>query len=213
MESTWESGVRILIACECSGRVRDAFIAQGHDAMSADLQPTDAPGPHYQGDVFDILGDGFDILVAHPPCTYLANSGVRWLYNPDGTTNQTRWEGMRIGADFFRVLHEQYQIPKVCIENPIPHRHAGLPEYTQLIQPWQFGDNYSKATCLWLRGLPPLVPTVMTKPDNVEHACHLEPPGPDRQKNRSRTYPGIADQMALQWGTDWYPPAIMEQEL
>ena len=94
---------------------------------------------------------------------------------------------------------------KVVIENPIPHSHAGLPSYSQCIQPWQFGDNFSKATCLWLYGVPPLVPTVLTKPDNVVQACHKEPPGPDRQKIRSKTYPGIAEAMAIQWGTDYRP--------
>ena len=203
--------MKVLIACEESGRVRDAFIAQGHDAMSCDLQPTSAPGPHYQGNVFDIINDGWDLMIAHPPCTYLCNSGVRWLYHTDGyRIDQTRWGKMAYGADFFLALLA-CKIPRVCVENPIPHGHASLPPYTQLIQPWQFGDNYSKATCLWLRGLPPLVPAVMTKPDNVIHACHLEAPGPDRAKNRSKTYLGIASAMALQWGTDWQPPAIMEQ--
>ena len=203
--------MRVLVACEESGRVRDAFLAKGHDAISCDLQPTSTPGPHYQGNVFDLLDEEWDLMIAHPPCTYLANSGVRWLYNDDGTDNVDRRENVKLAAGFFAALYEQYHIPMVCVENPIPHCHAELPAYTQLIQPWQFGGNYSKATCFWLRGLRPLVPSVLTKPEHIEHACHLEPPGPDRQKNRSKTYPGIANAIAAQWGGDWQPEFSLSQ--
>ena len=119
---------------------------------------------------------------------------------------------MLVAADMFRKLLDA-NIPRICVENPIPHRHANLPAYSQKIQPWQFGENFSKATCFWLKGLSPLIPSVLTKPDEIIHACHLEPPGPDRAKRRSRTYPGIADAFAEQWGTDNYQGhAIMEQQ-
>lgn len=141
--------MRVLVACEFSGVVRDAFIARGHDAMSCDLLPGETPGPHHKGDVIGdwILGIEWDLLIAHPPCTYLSNSGVRWLYK-DGGRNEPRWQEMRKAADFFMEFVNATHIPKRCIENPIPHRHAQLPKYTQTIQPWQFGHGETKRTCL-----------------------------------------------------------------
>lgn len=187
--------MKILVACEYSGTVRDAFIKLGHDAISCDLLPTDKEGPHYQGNVFDIIDDGFDLMIAHPPCTYLCNSGVSWLYK-----NKERWKDLIDGAVFFRRLLKA-NIPKICIENPIMHKYAkdiiGVHQ-TQTIQPWQFGHGETKATCLWLKGLPSLVPTNIV--DGRVQRLHLLPPSEDRWKLRSTTYQGIADAMAEQWG-------------
>jgi hypothetical protein len=194
--------VRVLVACEYSGRVRDAFIRAGHDAMSCDLLPTDAPGPHHQGDVRDILGDGWDLMVAHPTCTYLCNSGVRWL-----STEPDRWKHMVAGAVFFRELLNA-PIPRVAVENPVMHGYAAAivgRRQTQIIQPWMFGHPETKATGLWLRGLPPLVATedvrdVMRHLPKAERSrIHYASPGPDRWKLRSSTYVGIAAAMADQW--------------
>ena len=196
--------MNILIACEYSGTVRDAFIAKGHDAMSCDILPTDKLGPHYQGDVFDILNDGWDMMIAHPPCTYLSNSGVCHLH-----TDPTRWKKLDDGAAFFKALWES-DIPKIAIENPIMHKYAkeriGCGKQTQVVQPWMFGHTEKKATCLWLKGLPPLVETNNVKaemellPKNQQQRLHYLPPSPDRWKLRSTTYQGIADAMAEQWG-------------
>ena len=195
--------MRVLIACEFSGKVRDAFLKLGHDAMSCDLLPTESPGPHYEGDVFDVIDDGWDMMVAHPPCTYLANSGVQWLYKQEG-----RWEKMQLGALFFAQLLEA-DIPHIAVENPIMHGYAkkiiGMNQ-TQLIQPYQFGHTERKATCLWLLGLPPLVPTNDVKdemdllPKARQQRLHWLPPSVDRAKLRSETFQGIADAMAGQWG-------------
>ena len=195
--------MRILVACEYSGIVRDAFIAKGHDAMSCDILPTDKPGPHYQGDVFDVINDGWDMMIAHPPCTYLSNSGVCHLH-----TDPTRWEKLDLGARFFKALWECY-IPKIAIENPIMHKYAkeriGCGKQTQVVQPWWFGHTEKKATCLWLKGLPPLVETNNVKaemellPKNKQQRLHYLPPSPDRWKLRSTTYQGLADAMAEQW--------------
>lgn len=190
--------MKVLVACEYSGRVRDAFIARGHDAMSCDLLPTEVPGPHHQGDVFDVIGDGWDLMVAHPPCTYLANSSVIWLM-PGGVRNEERWAKMEQGAAFFRSLLEA-PIPRIAVENPIIHGHArrliGAGQ-NQVVQPWQFGHGETKATCLWLKNLPPLMPTEVV--DGREQRVWRLPPGPDRWKERSRTFPGIAEAMADQW--------------
>lgn len=195
--------MRVLIACEYSGRVRDAFAAMGHYAMSCDLLPSESPGEHYQGDIYDVLFDDWDLMVAHPPCTYLSNSGVCHLYK-----DPTRWAKMRAGAVFFRnLLHAR--IPRICIENPIMHCYAkGIigRGQDQVIQPWQFGHKEKKATCLWLKGLPPLVPTSDLKaetnalPMREQQRLHYLSPGPDRWCERSRTFPGIANAMAEQWG-------------
>jgi hypothetical protein len=191
------------VACEFSGRVRDAFIAKGHDAVSCDLLGSERPGPHIQGDVLDILNDGWDLMVAHPPCTYLSNSGVVWLYR-----QPERWKGLIGGAVFFRELLGA-DIPMVAIENPIMHKYAiqiiGRRQ-DQVIQPYMFGHPERKATCLWLKNLTPLRPTNMVKdvmesrPKNKAQRIHYTPPGPDRWKIRSRTFQGIADAMADQWG-------------
>jgi len=194
--------MKILIACEYSGRVRDAFIRGGHEAMSCDLLPTDAPGPHYQGDVFDIINDGWDLMVAHPPCTYLTNSGVCWLHK-----NSSRWALLDEGAAFFKALMDA-PIPRKCLENPIQHKYARERigrKQNQVIQPWMFGHTEQKATCLWLEGLPLLQPTnnvkeqMMALPKNERQRLHYLPPSPDRWKLRSATYQGIADAMAAQW--------------
>jgi len=192
--------MKVLIACEFSGIVREAFKTKGHDAWSCDLLPSELPGQHIQGDVLSHLDDGWDMMIAHPPCTYLANSGVCWLKN-----DNYRWKLMDIASNFFYQLLDN-DIPKICVENPIPHKHACLPKYTQIIHPWQFGDMEQKPTCLWLKGLSPLVETNNVKtemlklPANQRQRIHYMSPSKDRQKNRSRTYPSIAAAMAQQWG-------------
>ncbi len=196
--------MRVLVACEYSGTVRDAFIEAGHDAMSCDLLHTQRNGPHYQGDVFDVIGDGWDLMIGHPPCTYLANSGVCHLH-----TDPDRWKQLDEGAAFFKRLYEA-DIPKIAIENPIMHKYAksriGCGKQTQVVQPWMFGHTEKKATCLWLKGLPPLVETNNVKaamellPINQQQRLHYLPPSPDRWKLRSTTYQGIANAMAGQWG-------------
>lgn len=204
--------MKVLIACEFSGVVRDAFIKQGHDAWSCDLLPTERPGPHYQGDVLDIIDNGWDLLVGHPPCTYLANSGVRWLWikGPDGTRapNTTRWRNMDDAATFFRTLLDA-PIPRVAIENPVMHGHAAKivgRRQDQVVQPWMFGHPEQKATCLWLKNLPKLEPTndvreaMKALPDSERQRVFWATPSPDRWKERSITLPGIAKAMATQWG-------------
>lgn len=190
----WRVGesMKVLIACEFSGIVRDAFIKNGHDAISCDLLPSEAPGPHIKDDVLGYLACDWDLLVAHPPCTYLCNSGVRWLYTEHG-----RWEKMENAASFFMELFNA-NIGKICIENPIPHKYTRLPKYDQIIQPWQFGHGETKATCLWLKNLPKLAATSIV--DGRTQKIHLMSPSDDRSKNRSRTYTGIANAMAMQWG-------------
>ena len=181
--------MRILVACEYSGTVRDAFRALGHDAMSCDLLPTERPGPHYQGSVVDILDDGWDMMIAHPPCTHLAVSGARW------------WKDKRdeqgVALDFVRRLMDA-PIPRIAIENPVSIISTAIRKPDQIVQPWQFGHGETKATCLWLKGLPKLVPTNVVA--GREARIHKMSPGPDRWKERSRTYQGIADAMAAQWG-------------
>ncbi len=165
--------------------------------MSCDLLFSETPGKHYQGDVRDCLHDDFDLMIAHPPCTYLANSGVRWLYDPD---KPGRWTQMTAATDFFRTLLAA-PIPRIAIENPVMHGHAQQlirENWDQTIQPWQFGHGEVKRTCLWLRNLPPLRPTSVVS--GREARVHRMAPGPDRQKERSRFFPGIADAMAEQWG-------------
>jgi hypothetical protein len=190
--------MKVLIACEYSGIVRDAFTARGHNAISCDFLPTEKPGKHYQGDVLDILYHDWDMIIAHPTCTYLANSGVRWLYNGDGSRNEKRWEEVKAGASFFRLFAE-HPCKKVAIENPVPHKHAGLPPYTQTVQPWEYGHTTSKRTCLWLKGLPKLKATQVVPAEERTQDIWLCPPGPDRQKIRSRFYEGLAEAMADQW--------------
>lgn len=184
--------MKILIACEYSATVRDAFIRAGHDATSCDLLPTERPGPHYMGDVFDIIGDGWDMMIAHPPCTHLAVSGARHF-------SEKRADGRQQEAvDFFMTL-ARADIPRIAIENPVCIMSTVWRKPDQIIQPWQFGHGETKATCLWLKGLPPLVPTnvVPGRADRI----HKMPPSADRWKLRSTTYQGIADAMASQWGS------------
>jgi hypothetical protein len=185
--------MRVAVLCEFSGVVRDAFIRHGHDAVSCDLLPTEAPGPHIEGDCRDHDWSWADIVIAHPPCTRLCNSGVRWL----GERNL--WGDMREAALFFNWCIDQ---GKSCAcENPIMHKHAveiiGRRQ-DQIIQPWQFGHGETKATGLWLRGLPPLETT--NEVPGREARVHRVAPSLDRWKVRSRTFPGIAEAMAVQWG-------------
>jgi len=187
--------MRVLIACEFSGIVRDAFLEAGHDAISCDLLPTESPGPHITGDVIPMLTKHWDLIIAHPPCTYLANSGVRWLHEQPG-----RWGLMQQGAEFFRRFLET-DCPRVAIENPVMHGHARKiigGGQTQSVQPWQFGHGETKRICLWLRGLPKLEPTETV--EGREARVHRMPPSPDRWKERSRFFPGVAKAMANQWG-------------
>lgn len=207
MQNSWYKGdndLRVLVACEYSGKVREAFRKLGHDAWSCDLLPSDDNSPyHYTGDVFDIIDQGWDLMIAHPPCTYLTNAGVSWLYRKEG-----RWGQMKDGAEFFRRLLEA-PINKIAVENPIMHKYAveiiGRRQ-DQVIQPWMFGHMEQKATCLWLKGLPELKPTNNVKeemlklPKTVSQRLHYLPPSKDRWKIRSETYQGIADAMANQWG-------------
>ena len=183
--------VKVLIACEYSGAVRDAFLAKGHEAMSCDLLPTDAPGPHYQGDVRDVLDYGWDLMIAHPPCTHLSVSGAAHF-------GPKRMDGrQQAGVSFVRMLAKA-DIPRIAIENPVSVLSSLWRKPDQIIQPWQFGHGETKATCLWLKGLPPLRPTNVV--EGREQRLHRLPPSPDRWKLRSATFPGIAQAMADQWG-------------
>lgn len=187
---------RILVACEFSGVVRDEFIVAGFDAVSCDILPTESKGPHITGDVLPLLREPWDLVIAHPPCTFLCNSGVRWLHEREG-----RWQQMREGAEFFLACLNA-NAPCVAVENPVMHRYAREvigrgPDCT--VQPWEHGDPYTKRTAFWLKGLPPLVPSKVV--EGREAACHKEPPSADRAKNRSRTYPGIARAMVEQWAS------------
>jgi len=186
--------VRVLIACEYSGRVRDAFIAAGHDAISCDLLPTEQPGPHYQGDVRDLLDSGFDLMIGHPPCTHLAVSGARHF--PEKKADGRQDEALA----FVRLLMNA-PIPRIAIENPVSIISSRVRKPDQIIQPFMFGDPYMKTTCLWLKGLPLLRATNVVS--GREQKCWKEPPSPDRWKERSRTYPGVAKAMAAQWGIEF----------
>lgn len=194
----------MLVGCEFSGIVREAFRARGHDAVSCDLLPAeDGSRHHFQSDIFNLMRGNpyWDLLIFHWPCTRLCNSGVRWLYGGKGSVrDEARWANMKDDAHKFRDLLTS-DIPKIAGENPIMHRYAQSiigEKYSQIIQPWQFGHGEIKATCLWLKNLPPLVPTniVEGRTPRVHHAS----PGPERWKERSRTLPGIAKAMAEQWG-------------
>lgn len=194
--------MRVLVACEFSGAVRDAFIARGHDAMSCDLLDTEALGPHYCGDVRDVLDDGWDLMVAHPPCTYLAVSGPHWNKRKPGRAVLTE-EALQ----FVQLLLDA-PIPKIALENPIGCISSRIRKPDQIIHPWQFGHDASKATCLWLKGLPLLEPTDVLpggrsarRANQTASGQNKLPPSPDRWKLRSLTYPGIANAMADRWGT------------
>lgn len=181
----------MLIACEYSGKVRDAFIKLGHNAISCDLLPTDVDGPHYQGDVFDIINDGFDLMIAHPPCTHLAVSGARHFAAKQASGVQQ--EALQFVQ---RLLYAP--IEHIALENPISIISSRIRKPDQIIQPWMFGHGETKATCLWLKNLPLLTPTNIV--EGREARIHKMPPSADRWKKRSETYQGIADAMAMQWG-------------
>lgn len=185
--------MRVLVACEYSGTVRDAFRDLGHEAMSCDLLPTDVPGPHYQGDLFDVIDYPWDLLVAHPPCTHLAVSGSRHF-------EAKRMDGRQQSAVsfFMRIVRRSEHIPMVAIENPVCVMSSFWRRPDQVIQPWQFGHGETKATALWLKGLAPLRPTDVV--EGREPRIHKMPPSADRWKKRSQTYTGIAAAMAQQWG-------------
>jgi site-specific DNA-cytosine methylase len=181
--------MKVLIACEYSGVVRDAFIAQGHEAVSCDLLPSDAPGPHYQCPVEEILNDGWDMMIAHPPCTHLAVSGARWF--------KDKKEQQKDALNFVRLLLDA-SIDRIALENPVSIISSRIRKPDQVIQPWQYGHGETKKTCLWLKNLPKLLPTDIV--EGREARIHKMPPSKDRWKLRSTTYKGIAAAMASQWG-------------
>ena len=196
--------MKVLIACEYSGRVRDAFIARGHDAVSCDLLPTDTPGPHYIGNVQDILADRWDMMIAHPPCTYLCSSGLHWNTRRPGRAQMTE-----DALDFVRMLMDA-PIPRIAIENPTGCISTRIRKPDQMIHPYQYGHDASKKTCLWLKNLPLLRPTEYVEPrivdgknrwaNQTDSGQNRLTPSPDRWKIRSETYKGIARAMASQWG-------------
>ena len=192
--------MRVLIACEFSGTVREAFAAKGHDAWSCDLEPTDIPGNHYQGDVLEFINEGWDMMIAHPPCTYLSNAGARFLY-PNKQLNEDRLKLGIEAKEFFMKLYNA-DIKYIAVENPIPSKIYGLPQYTQTIQPYEYGHPFQKKTCLWLKNLPELKPTniVSNRQSTKVPGNWFNKGGKDRQKNRAKTFQGIADAMAEQWG-------------
>jgi hypothetical protein len=193
--------MKVLVACEFSGVVRDAFIARGHNAISCDLLATEVPGPHHQGDVSEILGDGWDLMVAHPPCTYLAGSGLHW--------NKRRPERAALteeALEFVQLLLDA-PVPRIALENPVGCISTRIRKPDQIIHPWQFGHDASKATCLWLKGLPLLEATDVLpggrgarRANQTASGQNKLSPSKDRWKLRSLTYPGIAEAMASQWG-------------
>jgi len=193
--------MKVLVACEYSGKVRDAFIKRGHDAMSCDLLPTDAPGPHYQGNVMDILNDGWDLMIAHPPCTYLAVSGLHWNKRVLGRAEKTEK-----ALSFVQALMDA-PIDKIAIENPVSCISSRIRKPDQIVQPWWFGHDASKKTCFWLKNLPALVETNRLPGDDKTRRANQTAsgqnklgPSADRWKIRSETYQGIANAMAEQWG-------------
>lgn len=208
--------MKVLVACEYSGRVRDAFIRGGHDAMSCDLVPTDAPGPHYQGDVMDIINDGWDLLIAFPPCTYLTLTGNKWFKPEFADRFPERHQQRKDAVNFFMKIATM-PIPKIAIENPIGVMSRIYRKPDQIIQPWQFGFPTTKATCLWLKGLPTLKPTnivdkgevVISKSGNRMSKWYYETSklplkNGARAKARSVTFQGVADAMADQWGKEFF---------
>lgn len=181
--------MRVLVACEFSGIVRDAFENKGHESTSCDLLPSERFGEHIQGNVLHHLDEGWDLMIAHPPCTHLAVSGARWF--------KDKQQEQKEAIDFFMALVNA-PIPKICVENPISIMSTVYRKPDQIIQPWMFGHGETKATCLWLKGLPKLHPTEIV--EGRQPRVHYESPGKDRWKNRSRTLTGIAEAMATQWG-------------
>ena len=194
--------MKVLVACEYSGIVRDAFAAKGHNAWSCDILPTESPGNHYQGDVLEHLDKGWDLMIAHPPCTYLSNAGARYLY-PKGKLNEDRYKLGLKAKEFFMALYNA-PINKICVENPISSRIFALPKYTQTIQPYEYGHPVQKKTCLWLKNLPELKPTnIIYKRQSTKIPGNwFNKGGKDRQKNRSKFFDGFAQAMADQWGGD-----------
>lgn len=195
--------MKILVACEFSGTVRDAFTAKGHYAISCDLLPSETIGNHYQGDVFDIINNGFDLMIAHPPCTYLTVSANKWLKDQpprkSGTlVGEERRQAREESIDFVMAL-QNCGIPKIAIENPVGCLSTRWRKPDQVLQPWMFGHGETKATCLWLKGLPVLIPTDIV--DGREQRLHYLPKTVDRWKLRSKTFQGIANAMAAQWGS------------
>ena len=204
--------MKVLVACEYSGAVRDAFLARGHDALSCDLLPTEVRGPHYQGDVRDVIGNGWDLMVAHPPCTYLSVSGLHWNKRRPGRAALTEH-----ALDFVRLLMAA-PIQRIAIENPVSCISSRIRKPDQIVQPWHFGEDASKATCLWLKGLPLLVSdrskwvsgrivgesnrgqTIVRWANQTDSGQNKLGPSKDRWKERSRTFQGVADAMADQWG-------------
>ena len=206
--------MKVLVACEFSGTVRDAFIRGGHDAMSCDLLPTDGPGPHYRGDVMDVIGAGWDLMIAFPPCTYLTLTGNKWFKPEFAKRFPTRRQNRKDAIDFFMQL-VNLPISRIAIENPIGVMSSNYRTPDQIIQPWQFGYPTTKATCLWLKGLPLLQPTnivskgevVISKSGNRMSKWYYETSkltlkNGVRAKARSVTFEGIANAMAEQWGTE-----------
>ena len=193
--------MRILIACEFSGTVRDAFIRAGHDSISCDILPSDTPGPHYQGDVLNILSESWDMMIAHPPCTHLAVSGAKHFAKKIADGRQ------QSALDFVQKLMDA-PIPRICIENPVSIISTRIRKPDQIIQPWMFGHEATKTTCLWLKNLPALMPTKIvskgirhiTKSGKSLPDWYNLSPSVDRWKIRSTTFPGIAEAMATQWG-------------
>lgn len=195
--------MRVLVACEYSGTVRDAFLARGHEALSCDLLPTESPGPHHMGDVTEVLGGGWDLMVAHPPCTYLSVSGLHWNHRVPGRAELTER-----ALAFVRLLMDA-PIPRICVENPVSCISSRVRKPDQVIQPWWFGHDASKKTCLWLKNLPKLIETNRLLGDDKTRRANQTPsgqnklgPSPDRWKQRSKTYEGIAAAMAEQWSKD-----------
>lgn len=211
--------MKVLIGCESSGAVRDAFIKRGHDAMSCDLLPTESPGPHYQGDVMDIIGDGWDLAIFHPPCTYVCSSGLHWNKRGRLVDGRPRQELTDEAVEFVRALLAA-PIPRIAIENPIGCLSTHIRKPDQIIQPWHFGDDASKATCLWLKNLPLLNNTDRSKwvsgrvvgedkngrtvvrwANQTDSGQNRLGPSEDRWKERSKTYQGFANAMADAWGS------------
>lgn len=202
--------LKVLIACEFSGVVRREFRALGHDAYSCDLLPAEDDSPfHFQTDVRNVIDDSYDLLIGHPSCQYLCNSGVRWLWNKDGSRNEPRWTALNEATDFFLYFWNA-PIKHICLENPIMHKYAkeriGIKQ-SCIVQPWMFGDKENKATCLWMKNLPSLIPTNNVKEEmknlsyKEKNKIHLMPPSPHRWKERSRTFPGIGKALATQFSS------------
>lgn len=197
--------MRVLVACEYSGVVRDAFSKLGHIAMSCDLLPSDTHGNHYQGDIRDVINANWDLMIAHPPCTYLSNAGAKHLYKGgQGILNLERFANGLEAVELFNLIYKS-NIPRICIENPVPstiYYQHGLTRYNQTIQPYEHGHPFQKKTCLWLKNLPELKPTnIVYERENTRLAGNwFNKGGKDRQHNRAKTFQGIADAMASQWG-------------